>query len=117
MKQQENDIFKGNAFEPETSIQEKDDVTGKWIPATGLLDITMHISATDGGDAIHPSLEGGATERAGKLGTYFRKTSGANITARVFPAVDGTQFFVVTKNGAGDVLVSSPRRAWNVRQI
>lgn len=117
MKQQPNDIFKGNAFEPESSLQEKDDDTGQWIPATGLLDLTMHISATDGGDTIHPSLEGGATERPQKLGTYFRKTSGANITARIFPCADGTEFFVVTKNGAGDVLVSSPRRAWNVRQI
>jgi hypothetical protein len=117
MKQQPNDIFKGNAFEPEITLQEKDDETGKWIPATGLADLTLHISATDAGDPIHASLSGAATERSEKLGTYYTKISGANITQRVFPTADETEFFVVGKNAAGDVIVSSSRRAWNVRKI
>jgi hypothetical protein len=116
-QQKKNDIFKDNAFEIERSLQHKDPDSGRLVPSTGLADLFLWISATDEGPEINAQVKGHALERAEKPGTYYVKVSGASVTGAVFPTVDGTLFYLVGGNLAGDIIGSSPRRAWNVRKV
>lgn len=116
-QQKKNDIFKDNAFEIERSLQHKDEDSGRWVPTTGLADLFLWISATDEGPEISAQVKAHAVERIEKPGTYYVKISGVSVTGSVFPTADGTLFYLVGGNTAGDIIGSSPRRAWNVRRV
>lgn len=110
------DIFKDNAAEPEMSVTKKKAADGTLIPANGVVGATLHISATDGGPAIHATLIGAAAERAGAPGKYFTQFTVAVINAQLFPAYDRKKVFVVWTDPANvGSKVSDPVYCWSVR--
>jgi hypothetical protein len=99
----DNTIYGGNGYEFEFPITKKDDATGAKVPATGLVELNGHISATEGGGPIDASLLANLTERSAKPGTYFGRILGSNIEAHLFPAYDGQNVFIVVTDAVGEI--------------
>jgi hypothetical protein len=114
-------IYGGNGYEFEHPITKRDDTTGARVPATGLAGLTGHVSATEGGPAIHATLSTALQERSAKPGTYFGRLLGSNINAHLFPAsgtnYDGQYVWVVIEDSTGEVQGNTKVKAKALRKI
>lgn len=109
------DIFKDNPAEPEFSITKKKAADGTLTPAAGIVGATIHLSATDGGPAIDPSLSAPALERAGKPGQFYAQFDIPTINT-LFPTYDKRRLYWVWTDPANiGSKVSDPVYAWSVR--
>lgn len=97
-----------NDYTPQFAFTEPDASTGLYGPATGLSGMTCRISATDGGAAIHASLDQVLTEWGGTPGTYYVRFDGDNLRSHLAAYV-GQSVYVVVGDGT-NVHISKPVR-------
>jgi hypothetical protein len=97
-----------NDYEFEVAITRKNTSTGATEPAAGLTGLSFRFSATDGGTAIHASLQVNATERSGTPGTYFAVCQGDDLRAQLAASYIGKVIYEVFGDGT-NVLSSIPR--------
>lgn len=115
-------VYGNNGYEFEYPVLKRDDATGARVPAAGLTGLTGYISATEGGNPIHPSLSANLQERTGKPGTYYGRILGSNINAQLFPSSGGTNYdgqyvWIVVKDAAGEVQGNTKVKAKALRKI
>ena len=103
----------GNDWEAEYRATRKNSATGTLEPATGLASLTCRLSATDGGSAIHTTLNIALTER-GATGIYAGVMLGADIQTQL-TALAGTVIYEVFAVGTS-VLTSIPRLVQAIRR-
>lgn len=87
----------GNDDEPEKAVTQKNAATGAKEVATGLVGLTVFLSATEDGAAIHASLSKAVTER-GATGKYFAIFEGTDLNTHL-AAYAGEDVFEVFGNG------------------
>jgi hypothetical protein len=91
-------LYPGNDWEPEVALTKKNS-SGAWVAATGLTDVTMHISLTYGGAAIHADLTKTMTERADTEGLYYAVIEGGDITTHLAPLAPLVVYRVIANGG------------------
>ncbi len=72
----------GNDDEAELTLTRKNATTGAEEAATGLTGLTVYLSATPGGSAIHASLSKSLAER-GTTGIYFAVFEGTDLDTQL----------------------------------
>lgn len=95
----DTNIYKDNQYEPDMDLTKKLPATGAVTAAVGQAGLTLFLSATRGGAAIHADLSLAAIERSGKPGTFYAVFPPAAINAHLFPAFDGKDVFVGIVSG------------------
>lgn len=113
-------IYDENDYTPRVRLEKDADDTGDPIPATGIADLDLWISATENGAMIHSTLKVRAVELTKKPGTYKATINGSDIHTQMFGA--GAQnhtgdVWVVIKNVAGNVRGSERVKAIGPRRI
>lgn len=88
-------------FEPEIDLTRKATTTGVSEAATGYTDVTVWISATKGGAAIHAALSKTAAERSATPGRYFALLQTADLVTQLAAYAHRTVWVVWSK--AGDI--------------
>lgn len=110
-------IYKDNPYDLDCTVTKRDANTGKFVAATGIVDLHGWIAATPEGAAINPALDLVLTERGGVPGTYHGIITAAVINAQLFgsPSFDGKTVYLVYHNADVDVVIATKVRA--VRKI
>lgn len=85
----------GNELPVAAAILSQVDPTQPAVPATGLLGVTILISATPGGAAIAAPLSRTAVESGSVPGTYIVTFLGADITQYLTPRLHSTVYICV----------------------
>ena len=98
-------------FVPDVLIETKADATGRYTGATGISGVTMRLSDTMGGAAIHATLGSKATaERSAVAGQLYPTTAFevADLQANLLPTYQGRIVYLVLDK-AGDIVGKSLR--------
>lgn len=101
-------IYKGNDYMPRIRLEKDDETTGLPVPATGIADLDLWISATEDGATIHATLKVRLTELAERQGTYQGPgIPGSSITTQLFGAgasdFAGKPVYVIAANVAQNI--------------
>lgn len=110
-------VYDNNDYTPRLRLEMDDPDTGQPIPATGIADLDVWISATAGGSEIHATLKVRAVELLKLPGTYRISINGSDIHTQLFGPYDGKDVFIEARNVARNVAGSERVKALKIRRI
>lgn len=106
-------IYLDNDDEPEHYVAKKNTATRVEEPVSGLADLYVHLSLTDGGAAIHPSLRKLTAERTEAAGYYHARFEGSDLRAQLGDVKGVYEVFGDGEN----IYVSTYRRVFQHRRV
>lgn len=87
-------------FTPNIDVERQATTTGDYEAYSGITGVTMHLSATEGGNAIDATLSKSASERSAEPGRIYATFDVADLQTYLLPLYFGMQvWLVLTKSG------------------
>lgn len=86
-------------FTPNIDVERQATTTGDYEAYSGITGVTMHLSATETGAEIDPSLSKSATERTGTLGRIYATFDVTDLQTYLATYRNRTVWLVLTKAG------------------
>lgn len=111
------DVFLGNDYEVEFTCTRRSSSDGAWVASTGLGITALFAAASGSTTPIDATLSVALAERD-IGGVYYGTIAGSAIAAKLatYASSSGTVHLVGATTG-GQLLVSSPRRVRDVRNV
>lgn len=112
-------VYDNNDYTPRLRLERDDDETGLPIPATGITDLDVWISATEGGAEIHATLKARAVELVKRPGTYKVTINGSDIHTQLFgvTSYDKKDVWIEARNVGRNVYGSERVKALRIRRV
>lgn len=87
-------------FTPNIDVERQATATGDYEAYSGITGVTMLLSATEGGNAIHASLSKSASERSSEPGRIYATFDVADLQSNLLPTYrNKTVWMVLSKSG------------------